>query len=380
MKGIIILIILNVVLINCVAAQFIFKPQKPVKTFSSLIDPYESSTLKDSIPFSYIRIIDSRYDTTGIGCFLDGYLALKDSSQPLALQHTLNKYYQNLYTPGRDTLIIQLEKLFISDQLVDDTSFILTCGIIACKQFTGNNNNYAYRGNFDTLIKEKFSYKRYSSHKNGKHTNYQFWDYYLLRLCEASIKNALQFNNTTDSNQRHFTIENIKQEGLLKRQKSILTTDSLKPGFYNNFSEFENNSPGFTYDSASALPKLLDLMHYRVSKKTSNEEPDTSYWGFCDGKNLFVRNAYCFFQLERKDAAFYIAPTLDARHRDVKTAGWDVLLGLVSLSAGIATKSGVDFNGFSAIPEPPIPCITLHIDDAYIWGLQLDWDTGNISY
>jgi hypothetical protein len=405
MKTAVLFVIIYAGLLNSAAAQFIFTPKKPVTSRNEIIDQYEGSQLKDSIPpkkpvtsrneiidqyegsqlkdsipFSYIRIIDSRYDTTDIGLYVDGYLVLKDSSQPLALQHTLDKYYHNLYTPGKDTLVIQLEKLFITDRLVDDTAFIVTCGAIICRQFTGNNNSYVYRGNFDTLINEKYSYHIYSTHKNGKHHNLEFWDYYLLRLCEAMIKNASQFNNTIDSGQQHFTVEDIKKEGLQKRQKPILVADSLNPGFYNNFSEFENNKPGFTYDSADALHKLLDLMHYRVSKKVSNEEPDTSYWGFCDGKNLYVRNAYSFFRLERKDAAFYIAPTLDAERRDVKTAGWDVLIGLVGLSAGIATKSGLDLSGFDAIPEPPVPCIILKINKANIWGVHIDWDTGTISY
>ncbi len=381
MKRGILSVIIYAALLNSVGAQFIFIPKKPIVSFSGLIDKYESCRLKDTLPFSYIRIIDSRYDTTIIGLYLDGYLALKDTSQPLALQHTVDKYYYSLYTPGKDTLIIQLEKLSIQDDVIRDTNFIITAGYISCKKYSGTGNTYRYMGSADTMMYDKFHYATiFKSHKNGKHTNYEFWDYYLLRLCEAMITNASQFNNTIDSNQQQYTVENIKQEGLLKRQKPILTDTILKPGFYNNFSEFENNSPGFTYDSASALPKLLELMHYHVLKNISNEAPDTSYWGFCDGKKLFVRYAYNFYQLERKDAAFYIAPTLDARRRDVKTAGWDLLLGLATLSAGIATKSGLDFDGFGAVPEPTVPYIVSKIDNANAWGLQLDLDTGNVSY
>jgi hypothetical protein len=381
MKRAILSAIIYITLLNTVAAQFIFKPQKPVDHLSLSIDKYESCQLKDSIPFSYVRIVDSRYDTTVIGLFLDSYLTLKDTSQPLALQHTLDKYYHSLYTPRKDTLIIQLEKLSIQDEVIRDANFIITAGYISCKEYYGSGNTYRYMGSADTMMYDKFSYSTvYKLHKNGKHTNYEFWDYYLLRLCEAMIVNASQNRNTTVSGEQHYTVEDIKAEGLLKRQKPILTADSLKPGFYNNFSEFENNNPGFTYDSADALNKLLDLMHYRVSKKISNETPDTSYWGFCDGRKLFVRYEYSFFQLERKDAAFYIAPTLDAERRDVKASGWNLLLGLAALSAGIATKSGLYFDGFNAIPEPAIPCIILQIDDTHAWGLQLDLETGKISF
>jgi hypothetical protein len=381
MKHAILSAIIYVALLNNVAAQFIFMPKKPVGNVSRSIDKYESCQLKNTIPFSYVRIIDSRYDTTNIGFFSDAFLALEDSSQPIALQHIIDKYYHSLYTQGKDTLLIQLERLSIQDRLIRDTNFIITAGHIACKKYSGTGNTYRFIGYADTMMYDKFSYATvYKLHKNGKHTNYEFWDYYLLRLCEAMIKSASQNRNTTNSNQQPYAIEDIKAQGLLKRQKPILIADSLKPGFYNNFSEFENNSPDFTYDSADALHKLLDLMHYRVSKKISNETPDTSYWGFCDGKKLFVRYEYNFFQLERKDAAFYIAPTLDAERRDVKASGWNLLFGLATLSAGIATKSGLYFDGFNAIPEPPIPCIVLQIDNTYAWGLQLDLETGKISF
>ena len=79
------------------SAQFILTPKKPIKINAESIDKYEGSQLKDSIPFSAIKIIDSRYDTTSIGFYLDGFLTLKDSSQPVALQHIIDKYYHNLW-------------------------------------------------------------------------------------------------------------------------------------------------------------------------------------------------------------------------------------------------------------------------------------------
>ena len=121
-------------------------------------------------------------------------------------------------------------------------------------------------------------------------------------------------------------------------------------------------------------------MHYRISKKISNEPPDTSYWGYCDGKNLYVRYMYSFYQLERKDNGFYIASTFDGRNKDLNSAGWNMLIGLAALSAGIATKDGLIFQGFTAIPEPEIPMIALPLEGTYILGLQLDWDTGNITW
>ena len=167
-------------------AQFIFIPKKPIQTLKETIEKHEGIELTDSIPFSAIRIIDSRYDTTNIGFYLDGFLALQDSSQPIALQHIIDKYYHSLYTPGKDTLLIQLERLSIQDNLMRDTNFIITAGYISCKEYCGTGNRYRYIGCADTMMYDKFSYETvYKLHKNGKHTNYEFWDYYLLRLCET---------------------------------------------------------------------------------------------------------------------------------------------------------------------------------------------------
>src|ERR1700759_2187535 len=222
------------------------------------------------------------------------------------------------------------------------------------------------------MMYDKFSYETvYKLHKNGKHTNYEFWDYYLLRLCEAMIKKSAIINNSTNDTTQYFTAEEIKQSGLQKRNKPILTTDSLQPGFYNNFSEFINNKPGFTYDSSDALQKLLEVMHYRVDKHISNEAPDTTYWGYCDGKNLYVRYEYNFYQLSKNDEGFYIAPTFDAKRRNVSKSGWNLLIGLATLSTGIATHEGVTFQGFNTIPDNYIPTILLSINGTHVLGLQL---------
>jgi hypothetical protein len=357
-------------------------PKKPIQTVRETIEKHEGIELTDSIPFSAIRIIDSRYDSTMIGFYWNSYLTLQDSSsQPVALQHVIDKYYHSLYTPGKDTLIIQLEKLSIQEEVIRDTNFILTAGYISCKKYFGTDKGYIYMGSADTMMYDKFSYATvFKLHKNGRHTNYELWDYYLLRLCEAMIKGPAVTGASVNDTTRYFTAEEIKQTGLQKRIKPILTTDSLQPGFYNNFPEFINNKPGFTYDSSNALPKLLTIMHYRVGKNISNEAPDTSYWGYCDGKNLYVRYKYNFYQLERRDGGFYIAPTLDGRRRYINAAGWDLLTGIAALSAGIVAKQGVTFSGFDAVSAPEIPLVILPLGGTYILGLQLDWDTGKITY
>lgn len=363
------------------SAQFIFIPKKPIETLKESIDKYESTLLTDSIPFSAIHIIDSRYDTTSIGFYLNGYLSLKDSGRDVSLQHIVDKYYHRLYTPGKHTLIIQLEKLSITDGINAPQIRYYTTGYFACEEFTGCNNFYAHYTSVDTLIREEYALSD-NLHKHGRHYNNEFWDYYLLRLCDAMIKaTAIADDSATTEKEKYFTEDEIKNQGLQKRNKPILNADTLNSGFYRNFSEFVNNAPGFTYISDTALLKLLELMHYRVGKISSREVPDTAYWGYCDGKDLFIRYGYSFYKLEKKDDGFYIAATLDALRRDANRAGWNLLIGVATLSTSIAAKNGIDFQGFSTIPPPNIPMVVLAVSPSIsVLGLQLDWDTGQITF
>jgi hypothetical protein len=298
------------------------------------------------------------------------------------LQHIIDKYYHPLCLAGRDTLIIQLEKLSIQDAIIRDTGFVLTAGSVKARLYKGRNNSYHYIGSVDSSYQEKYNPRTTNkSNRNGKHSNLEFWDYYLLRLYEAMIKNASVIRDTLKiDTAQAYSMEEIKKMGLVKREKTILKADSLHPGFYRNFSEFINNNPTFEYVNREALKNVLEVMHYRVGKNISNEEPDTTYWGFCVGRRLYVRYQFSFYQLLRRDDMYYIAPTLDARRRELDQSALNLLIGLAALSGSIAAKTTPEFGGFNALSAPEIPMIILPGKDCYILGLQLDWDTGKVTY
>ena len=65
MKHLLYFLLIIFVCLNA-GAQFIFTPKKPIQTLKQTIEKHEGIRLTDSIPFSAIRIIDSRYDTTTI--------------------------------------------------------------------------------------------------------------------------------------------------------------------------------------------------------------------------------------------------------------------------------------------------------------------------
>ncbi len=189
-----------------------------------------------------------------------------------------------------------------------------------------------------------------------------------------------QVNNSDNNLPRYLSTGDMKQTCQAQRNKPILTCDTLKAGFYHNFQEFETNNPTFTYDSESNLKKLLEVMHYRVGKTVSNEAPDTSFWGYSDGKKIFVRYQYNFFELEKHDCAFYIAPTLDARRKYLNRQGWNMLIGLAVLTTGIVAKEGITFTGFNAVQMPDTPVVALPFANGYATGVVLDMYTGKITF
>ena len=364
------------------SAQFIFKAKKPITTNLATIDRYETIARFDSIPFSSVRVVDCRLDTTGIGFYLDGYLTLTNGRQPMALQQIINQYYGKLFTPNRDTMIIQLNTLNIQEKIIEDTAFYKTTARLRCTEYIGKNNQYNDYTTIDTLMTERNSHDgSIPKQKDERHLNYELWDHYLLRLCEAMLARPQgKIINTHNITPPYFTLAEIQEQSLGPRNKPILTCDTLKPGFYRNFEEFVANQPTFTYENENNLKKLLEVMHYRVNKNISNEAPDTSYWGFCDGKKLFVRYEYNFYELEKHDCAFYIAPTLDARRKYFNRQGWNMLIGLAMLTTGIVAKEGITFVGFNTVHMPDTPLVAIPFGGSYATGLLLDMDTGKITF
>lgn len=357
--------------------QSLFKAKKPVKTYEESIYKREQILINNPIPFSGIRVIDSRYDTTCIGINVDGYLIPAESGKPLALQQFIDKYFHPLYTAGNDSLLIQFEKLVTQSDLIMEQDFILTAGYISCKLYIGSNNAYKYYDSVTVLISEVYDWETtWRSHKYGRRFSLQNWAWNLLRLCEHLLKRPFIVTGNTA---KYFTEEEIRQEGLAKRNKPILKTQNINPGIYRNFSEFVNNEPSSMSENIDSILKLPAIESRRSENGKRVETPGSGYWGYCDGKNVFIRSGNNLYQLERRDGNFYMAATLDALRRQRNREGLNLLIGVTDLGVGIAVKEGVSFKGFNTIKMPKIPSIILSLEGSPVVGILLDWDTGFIT-
>jgi hypothetical protein len=69
------------------------------------------------------------------------------------------------------------------------------------------------------------------------------------------------------------------------------------------FDEFKNNAPS-EKNFELKKGKAADVLYIR--RQNGNEFPERNVWGYCDGKNSFIKSANNFFLLQLRGNAFYI--------------------------------------------------------------------------
>lgn len=374
--------LLGLLFLTPLRAQFIFTSTHAINERKAQLDLRERTFLKDSIPFAGIRVVDGRFDTTMIGFIYRQMLALwGPGDRPLSLQQFVEEQYQTLCTPGDDSLVLFLDKLYIHENPNPDDHF-RDGWVITCKLYYGKNNNYDFltRASIYDNPVNPGSVKRVDA-SGKKYSDVTFWDNYLLDAFDEVIKKAATcYRAKCGTTHYCVNLQSLADSAIEKRKIPVLQTDSLKPGFYHDFNEFKNNAPGFTYTSKESLEKLLKIMHYTREKQTSDEAmPDTMYWGFCDGHSVFVRCKFNFFQIERHDATWYVTATLDYMR---KSSGKDLLNALTGIAVlGVGVLAGtLDMDAFRIFNNSGVPFIPVRLGDDVNLGLQLDWNTGKIVF
>ncbi|WP_143308727.1 hypothetical protein [Chitinophaga vietnamensis] len=105
------------------------------------------------------------------------------------------------------------------------------------------------------------------------------------------------------------------QEQTSAPQDLVIHAKTLKKGLYKTFREFQTNSPSEEGDlvikerSAAAQIYLLANRNELVIRDASGQEHKVkNYWGFCDGKNVYIKDNglnritemgyYCIYQLK----------------------------------------------------------------------------------
>lgn len=268
------------------------------------------------LPFSSIRIIDSRPDTSKIGYMPFSSLSKKKSFRKIglkggvgnAIESYYNQYYENSFTQNDFELLIVMKKFWISR--VNNTKNIrveLTNRVNAnsytyykWEYYIGKNGKYLPVKRIDTMMNKSIDLAEFID-KEFDEKSQAYLKYDLKTLIEI-----LDFTNAIKEFERQpkKTLEEINEFNGKRNLIPILLDSNFKRGVYLSYEEFKNNKP-------SIVDYREKKMRYRVVN-TENYLEDmngvtiSNYWGYSDGtifrygmlgneKVYRVQNTYCFF-------------------------------------------------------------------------------------
>ena len=133
-----------------------------------------------------------------------------------------------------------------------------------------------------------------------------------LRLSLIKLKDMETKFQSISETKRKFTWNEIEAHIQKQFDIPILKDSVLVRGVYFSFEEFKNNNPR-QRDFEVDKDKLADLIFIKQSDGKNNPVRDA--WGYCDGKNLYVRSMENYFLLQREENAFYIYGAKEFKHK-----------------------------------------------------------------
>jgi hypothetical protein len=256
------------------------------------------------LPFSSIKIIDSRFDTSKIGFVpIEFYVPSPTSGLQQvisfkkiriyggiaqSIEDYYKVYYENSFTQNGLQLLLVMKRFWISG--IDNTSGTRmdivgnlktsTNFYIKWEYYLGKDNNYLPVKRIDTLLKEQ-DVIDYTLKGEFSESRQAYFKVVLKSLIEI-----LDFNRavTAYESQPKKTFNEINDFNAKRNNLVILQDSIIKKGVYLSFDEFANNNP-------SIKDFNIKKMRYGVFKSEPYlEKPDgemiSEYWGYSDGKEM----------------------------------------------------------------------------------------------
>jgi hypothetical protein len=282
---------------NCIAQKnndsLFFATMKSRKI--SLPEKSSSDTIYN-LPFHSVEIIDARPDTTSIG-----FLKTGNTTNRLIFENNFSAVYTkyiyqhyNVTNDSNDLLILIKEfrvTKYIQTNGMSNENVIQWNGgcVISSELFLRNNNSYRALYKIDSLLIE--------SSKNERLTD----------LIAEAFETILKKSENKNLSEMHigkseFMLTDIQKHAGSFLDYPILSATVFNKGVYRNFDEFKLNNPSI---------KNFEIMKGHLTDElfiTDNDQsyPLQNFWGYSDGKNLFIRSADNLFKLIKTGNAFNI--------------------------------------------------------------------------
>jgi len=261
-----------------------------------------------TIPFKTIEVIDYRFDTSKIGY---ATYRTRDNHTKLIppggaqefLNRRLNTYFKNNLDPAStNTLVIVLKKLWLEYGAVNE--------MLRSKDFDNEsilglfNRNSVCLADIDVFAKSDTSYRavvrltqNFVIDQFGKYS-----DYNLLLMPFDSLVSKIQSMDMTTAlaNKKKFSFNDIYLNYNQRFNIPVLFSDSLNRGIFLSFNDFKNNKPSYP----DFKYKRFELSTEITILQDGKEVAITDYWGFADGRDLYIKPRFLSFRVMRQGNTF----------------------------------------------------------------------------
>lgn len=249
-----------------------------------------------NLPFHNIQILDARPDTSSIGFLRYGGTTNKLYLEK-GLANTFTNFINTNYKLSKDTnnLLILIKEFRVSDYasklgLEDVNISQWNSGIIISGElFLNNGNNYRALYKVDSILVV------ISNNETAEES------------VERSFRAILRKSQDKSLSEMHigktaFSFDDIKKHIDDFVNFPVLKSTTYNKGVYKNFNEFKTNNPSII-NFEIKKGKLSDELFINDGNQSY---PIQDFWGYCNGKNLFIYSAKNLFQLIRTGNTFNI--------------------------------------------------------------------------
>lgn len=306
---------------------------------------------KEKIPFSRIDILDYRFDTSKVGYTFRGQ---KDERIVIkgGIANSITNYLNDYFKPVLDstsprTLLIILKKLWLQ--------YGATNQVLREKDIdTESTLNYLFTNSVCLADLEAFAVSS-GFHQALIKLNHHFTIQNTLKenislLLFLPFDSLIKKTNSIDvetilAQKKKFSLHDIHLNYTNRFNLPVLIQPQSTRGIFLSFEDFKNNRtvfPDFIYTPHKASTDILITKNGELTSLTE-------YWGFFDGKELFIKPGLLPFKVVRQGKTF------------------DLYGSFRGDRYSVATRNGTRRNAFITndvfVPEYP---------------LQLDMETGKV--
>ncbi len=248
-----------------------------------------------NLPFNKIQVWDVRPDTSTIGFLKFGNSNTKRLYFDAGLANTFNNFVINNYKLSNDTnnLLILIKELRISNYATKrKTEDINVSGwnagaVISAELFLSNESNYRALYKVDSILVET------SPTETVEELVIESFKIILKKVQDKKIS-EIHIGKTA------FSFSDLQKHINDYTNFPILKNTILNKGVYRNFIEFRINNPSIK-EFEVRKGKLSDELFVTENNQSF---PLQNFWGYSDGKNVFIYSAKNLFQLFRSENTY----------------------------------------------------------------------------